>query len=275
MALIKDLIDIPDPEMDTRRTRRQRRLTKDLRKLMTGSQIDIERVENHSNLLEPSPKEILESLKSPKTDHDEYTKAVIEAEVTDFGPSETQDLTPLLRRFIEQYRESNVPADLVAVGSAIRTFIAIASKDDAFDLAASLLKAGSRLSLAIELEIEVSKMIVRKLTANPPAERCQYAELALRLEELVDDYARPRFLAREKHGAVALNAILGLVLTRSGRDPEVVERMRTLAVPWFQQLVGRRAAGLRSDLIARASDAKFADIVRILGQLSELDSPSL
>ena len=69
----------------------------------------------------------------------------------------------------------------------------------------------------------------------------------------MDDYARPRFLAREKHGAVALNAILGLVLTRSGRDPEVVERMRTLAVPWFQQLVGRRAARLRSDLIARDS----------------------
>ena len=96
----------------------------------------------------------------------------------------------------------------------------------------------------------------------------------MRLAELVDDYARPRFLAREKHGAVALNAILGLVLTRSGRDPEVVERMRTLAVPWFQQLVGRRAARLRSDLIARDSDAKFADIVRVLGQLSELDSPS-
>jgi len=235
--------------------------------------MDIEQVEDRSDLLEPSPQSILESLESPKTEPEEHRNAVIEAEVIHFGPSEAQQLTPLLRRFIEQYRDSNVPADLVAVGSAIRKFIAVASRDDAFDFAASLLKPGARLALAIEIEIEISKMVVRKLTANPSAERNQYTDLALRLAELVDDYARPRFLAREKHGAVALNAIVGLVLTRSGRDPEVVERMRTLAVPWFQQLVGRRAARLRSELVARHTNEKVADIARVLARLSELDSP--
>ena len=37
-------------------------------------------------------------------------------------------------------------------------------------------------------------MVVRKLTANPPVQRDQYPELALRLEELVDVYAKPRLL---------------------------------------------------------------------------------
>ena len=40
-------------------------------------------------------------------------------------------LTPLLKQFIEEYRESDVPADLVAVGSAIRNYIATAPVGDA------------------------------------------------------------------------------------------------------------------------------------------------
>jgi len=66
----------------------------------------------------------------------------------------------------EEYRESNAP--------------------DAFDAAVSLLKGDGRLPLPIELEVEISKMVVRKLTANPPAERDRHPELASRLEELVD-----------------------------------------------------------------------------------------
>ena len=103
-------------------------------------------------------------------------------------------LTPLLKRFIEEYRESDVPADLVAVGSAIRNYVARAPVGEAFEAAASLLKSQGRLKIPIELEVEVTKMVVRKLTANPPVQRDQYPELALRLEELVDAYARPRLL---------------------------------------------------------------------------------
>ncbi len=194
---------------------------------------------------------IVEALQRPGLEQEERRKLILEAEVLPFRGQQAAALVPWLRRFIETYRESNVPADLVAVGSAIRNYIATAVTDDAFQAAASLLKAQSRLPIPIELEVEVTKMVVRKLTPNPPAERDQYTELALRLEELVDAYAKPRFLAREKYGAVALNAVLGLVLTRSGRDAELVERMRTLDVPWFQQILARRAARLRADLLAR------------------------
>ena len=145
---------------------------------------------------------------------------ILEAEALPFRGQQAAALVPLLRQFIEEDRESNVrilgPADLVAVGSAIRNYVATAPVDDAFEAAASLLKAQGSLPIPIELEVEVAKMVVRKLTANPPVQRDQYPELALRLEELVDDYASPRFLPREKYGAVAINAILGVVLSRSG-----------------------------------------------------------
>jgi len=218
--------------------------------------------------------EIVEFLHRRGLAHDERLKLILEAEVLPFRGQQAAALVLLLWRFIEEHRESNVPADLVAVGSAIRNYVATATTDEAFAAAASLLQAQGRLPVPLELEVEVTKMVVRKLTANPPPGRDQYSELARRLEELVDAYARPRLLTRETYGAIALNAILGLVLTRSGRDQEVAERMRALGVPWFQQLVARRAARLRSDLIARDSNAKFADTARVLGQLSELESPS-
>ncbi len=218
---------------------------------------------------------IIESLQRPNLEHDERRRLILESEVLPFRGQQAAALAPLLRQFVERYRESNVPADQIAVGSAIRNYVATATIDDAFEAAASLLKAHSRNSISIDLEVEVTKMVVRKLTANPPADREQYSELARRLEELVDDYARPRLLSREKYGAVALNAVLGLVLTRSGRDTHVVETMRTLQVAWFQQLVGRRAGRLRADLVTRRPGAEFADTIHVLEQLTKLDPSAL
>ena len=77
-------------------------------------------------------------------------------------------------------------------------------------------------------------------------------------------------LAREKHGAVALNAILGLVLTRSGDDSAVIDRVRALGVGWFQTLLGRRAGLLRSDLQARDSTMSLGELLDLLGALSDL-----
>ncbi len=224
---------------------------------------------------EASSAVIIAALERPDLAHAERRRLILEAEVASFRDQEATAIVPLLRQFIEEYRQSSLPADLVAVGSAIRNYVATAPVDEALDTAAHLLEADGRHPLPIALEVEVTKMVVRKLIANLPPERNQYIDLSLRLDELVDDYARPRFLAREKHGAVALNAVLGLVLTRSGRDPVVVERMRTLDAPWFQQILGRRAALLRAGLVTRDLEARLADTARILGQLSELDSPSL
>ena len=51
-------------------------------------------------------------------------------------------------------------------------------------------------------------MVVRKLTANPPARNESLSDLAIQLNELCETYLNPRLLAREKHGAVALNAVM-------------------------------------------------------------------
>jgi hypothetical protein len=192
---------------------------------------------------------------------------ILESEVLPFQGQQAAALVPFLKQFIEENRESNVPADRVAVGSAIRNYIATAPTNEAFELAANLLTADGRPPIPIELEVEVSKMVVRKLTANPPVGQGLHMELASRLLELADTYLNPRLLAREKYGAVALNTVLGCVLTRDSRAAEVVDRVRTLGVSWFRQLVARQAAQVASDLRRRWPDERNSELV---GSLEEL-----
>ncbi|MFI5456742.1 MAG: hypothetical protein ACHRXM_14950 [Isosphaerales bacterium] len=239
----------------------------------TATQFLENRLERRFLPQEPSSQRILRTLNTPDTEREEYRKAIINAEVLDFGPSETHELTPHLRCFIETHRDSNVPADLVAVGSAIRKFIAIAPGAEAIDFAAGLLEAGSRFPLPIEIEVEISKMVVRKLTANPPAGRDQYSELASRLIELAETYLNPRLLGREKHGAVALNAVLGIVLARDPRVSSVLERIQSLGVNWFRQLLARQATILASELRRKWGSEEQHELLRSLQELIAAASP--
>ena len=227
-----------------------------------------DRVENCPEVMEPTSTEILATLRARLSHQETYRKAIINAEVIDFGPDETRILSPLLRAYIEQHRESNDAAELVAVGSAIRKFVAVASVDEALDFAAALLQAGHQMPLPIGIEVELSKMVVRKLTANPPARHDQYSDLAGRLLELAETYLNPRLLAREKHGAVALNAVLGIVLTRDPLASKVVDRVHSVGVGWFQQVVAREAAKLASDARRRWAGESLSELVKSLENLT-------
>ena len=67
---------------------------------------------------------IVESLQRPDLGQEERRKLILEAEVLPFRGQQAAALTPLLKRFIEEHCKSDVPADRVAVGSAIRKYVA-------------------------------------------------------------------------------------------------------------------------------------------------------
>ncbi len=239
---------------------------------MAGQVILEEQSESRFDDPESECKAVVETLRRFDLGHDDRRKLILEAEALPFRGQQAAEIAPLLWHFIEDHRASNAPADLVAVASAIRNYVATAPADHAFRAVASLLNAEGRLPLPIDLELEIAKMVVRKLTANPPAGQDQYPELARSLAELANTYLNPRLLVREKHGAVALNAVLAIVLTDDPRADPIIERARQLDVAWFQQLLGRRAARLRTDLAAQGHDARLTEIARRLEQLSELDT---
>jgi hypothetical protein len=216
-----------------------------------------------------SSEEVLHRLQSESLPHQERRRLIIEAELLDFDPRQLGPLHALLRDFLAKYRESNDREDLVAVGAAIRKCVATMNADGALAYAARLLEPSPRAPVALEVELELAKMVVRKLTVNPPKHAEYLSELADRLFEVADDYLKPRHLAREKYGAIALNAVLGLVLLQSRRTAEVLQLVSGLNVPWFQQLLARRAGRLREELGQRFPNEPLEGLIGSLRALED------
>jgi hypothetical protein len=216
-----------------------------------------------------SPEQVLHRLVTWAPSPEERRRLIIEAEALDFEPHQLERLAVALSGFISGYRGSNDPADLVAVGAAIRKYIATMKVDEVLPCAAQFLEAGPRGSVPPEVELELTKMVVRKLTANPPGEEDFLPELADRLFEIAATYLNPRLLAREKYGAIALNAILGLILLRSRHEAGILRLVSDLQVPWFKQSLSRRAGRIQHELKERHPAQSVEGLV---GSLEELVS---
>lgn len=157
-------------------------------------------------------------------------------ELTRFDPSERQALLPLLWQYILDHRNSNNRDELIAVGAAVRKYIAIMPIDRMGELAI-LLESGHKSPLSIELEIEVAKMIYRNFEAHPPAFADPQPELAQRLWEMVQAYINPRILLRDKHSAATSLAIEAIVSMWSPLAEQAMHAAVACPYHWFAELV--------------------------------------
>ena len=201
------------------------------------------------------PEALLAGLAEKTTTHPERRRMVIEAEVLPFGPEERRQLYPILRRFIEDFRNSDDPEDLVAVASAIRKYVATTDPNNLGTLGV-LLAADQNGTVPLEVELEVAKTLVRRLISDPPEQPDSEREVGDRLMEMASTYLNARLLSREKYGAAALNAVLALLLLRSGHTAQLLRILSDLPVPWFRELVVRRANRIRSDVSERFAKAR-------------------
>ncbi|MDZ7619070.1 MAG: hypothetical protein U1E05_18840, partial [Patescibacteria group bacterium] len=118
-------------------------------------------------------------------------------ELTRFDPAQRQTLLPMLWLYIVNHRNSNDIDELIATAAAIRKYVAVMPMDRMGELAV-LLEPGHRAPLAIDLEIEVAKMVYRNFEVHPPTPPDPHPELAERLWEMVQAYINPRVLLRDK-----------------------------------------------------------------------------
>lgn len=157
-------------------------------------------------------------------------------ELARFEPSQHQVLLPLLWQYILDHRNSNDRSELLAVGAAIRKYIAIMPMDRMGELAV-LLESGHRSPIPIEVEIEVAKMILRNFEVYPPVVADPHPELAERLWEMVQAYINPRVLLREKHAAATSLAIEAIVSMRSSLAEQAWQAAVACPYRWFAELV--------------------------------------
>ena len=106
------------------------------------------------------------------------------------------------------------------------------------------------------LELEICKMVFRKLVANPPGDKHELLELERCLTDVARVYANDRLLSREKYGATALNAVLALVLLNGDRIQGVAQQLRALKAGWFRELAARQARNTSRELLHRYRDGK-------------------
>jgi hypothetical protein len=201
---------------------------------------------------EPIPDFVLRTLESDSAGEAERANAIIHAEAMSFDADQIRRLGPILHQYIERYRDSNDPTTVIAVGCAVRTYIASMPMAD-FGSIATFLEADHRASPSLSAQIELTKMAVRKLTANPPQLADSQPALAKQLFDIVESYLNARCLAQDKIGAIALNAVLALGLLRSRHMADVLDRLHALSVAWFKGLLSREATWLCEEVASRLS----------------------
>ena len=210
---------------------------------------------------------LLETIRSSWANHERLRQAVIEAEALPFTQTELNELLPLLRRIIEQFRSSTAFDDIVAVGSAVRKYVMNIPADELKTLHA-FFDPTPTAPISFEVELELAKTVVWRLTAVPPDTDDALPELAEHLFDRAEGYMRPSLLLRENHAAVAQDAVIGLLLLRSHHVPQLLELLRKLDAGWFSQLLRRRVGWLRQDLELRFQ-AKASQFVRSIIDLED------
>lgn len=212
----------------------------------------------------PDPDSILAELRSPADDA-ALGRAVLDAEVTDFTAAQSAELRGLLRQFIDRHRGTQDTSRLVEVGSAIRRYMAELPAGD-LDGVAGIFDDDPNEAV----ELETAKMVVRKLSAVPPATDNQYPALAERLSELVDAYSPSRHLRRPVCAAILLNSVLASALIRGPAWSRAVDRLRGVTVRWFRHQVARRADRLMAEFRARFAGQPPHRVGATLTELIEL-----
>jgi len=161
---------------------------------------------------------------------------ICDAETLHVSGAQREQLSSILWNYISAHRDDTQSDVLTAVGSAIRKYIAMLDVSRMNEVA-SLLEAGHRAPLSLELELEVVKMIYRKFEANPPADTNTEAALSARLWEMAQDYMRPRFILREKYATVASLAVEAIVASRGSEAGDAVAAALTSRFAWFREMV--------------------------------------
>ena len=145
---------------------------------------------------------------------------------------------PVLWQYILDRRDSNDADEQVAVGAAIRKYVANMNVSQ-MDRVAQLFDAGHRETLPPSVELVLAKMVYRKYAANPPASPDPQPTLSEKLRQLATGYLHPSVLPKDKFAAVASLAVAALVAMRSEAAEAILREVKRSPFTWFQRVIAR------------------------------------
>lgn len=190
-----------------------------------------------------SPSETLTKLLESSTTHNELFDAILFAEITVFDKDQTERLLPRLFAFIAENRLSSDDDVQTVVGAAIRK-LATNLPETQFEQYADLFLPTDTDTLPHEIELELAKAILWRLTNVPAIHAQRFSKLEGRLSELALDYLRPRLILQKNYASIALHATLGALLLNGEQANSVVKGVSNLGISWFLDLCRRRLSRL-------------------------------
>jgi hypothetical protein len=222
--------------------------------------------------IEPSLAEVLTSLGAADVPPAERRRLILAAEVLRFDTAGAESLKPLLRQYIDLHCASEQREEQVAVASAVRKYVALLRVEE-LPAVADLLRAERKAPPSFEME--VAKMVARKLTATLPDDTVLLHPLGDELMDLAATYTTPRLLPKRYCGAVALDATLSLALLRSPHLPSLTNRLRSIPLHWFRETVARQARALRAELAGRFAAERCGSACACLADLAAAAQDSM
>ena len=191
--------------------------------------------------------ELLKSLHASHSNITRQCELIIESERIRFPQSTREELASILETFIRTYRDSSEFDVIVAVGSAIRKYIAVMDVRELGSLA-SLLESGHNGTLSLEMELEVIKMIGRKLAARPPTTDDQEPILASQLARIASDYLRPSTISKDKFSTVAMLSLEALAAMRSSQLKDLLPAVNACSYAGFRRQLQRHLTKIDEQL---------------------------
>jgi hypothetical protein len=202
--------------------------------------------------------------------NDEAVNAVLAIQSLPLAPERVDEAIQLLVGFIRRHRNSKSQRVLVAVGAAIRKVL-LNLPQNQIGFSAELLKVEGSLDVPIEVELEVAKMVVQRVTDDPSINATTFPELANAMFENAWQYSSAKMVNRDFYNAVAINSVVASLLMQHPESNSLVDHLRKDSTSWFRRLCrtrltrAREALDRRADSLGRQLADKLKSLIEPLG----------
>ena len=176
--------------------------------------------------------------------------AIIEIQSTAIPDYKLIETIGLLVDFIKKHRCTSSQKVLIAVGAAIRKVLLNLPSSD-IGIAADLLKSEGSLAVPIEVELEVTKLVVQRVAENPSINASHFPSLADAMLSNAMLYSTAKMVNREFYNATALNSVLACLLMQHSESHSLCNQLLQDSPSWFSRLCSNRLKRIRSELASR------------------------
>ena len=186
--------------------------------------------------------EVLKRLEANDTNSDDYEKALLIAEITDFPAERIERLLNALRKYISDNRFASNDDSIVLLGCAIRKY-AMNMSEEHFNEYAKWLQPTATRILDSKVELELVKGLDSRVSySHVSLDGHEIDEAISIVGEVCEEYSSRRRLLKENHASIAVEANHAIVLLNllAGGDKqakEELDRAKKLDPDWVAELI--------------------------------------